>query len=247
MWKCERWRLYKTNNAVQQHIRDKFAVRSQILSSWIQKRKVQYSLFDYVQCDIEVPEHLQNKIGNFPAMFENTFVSKNEKRDLSKNSAVEDGLLSQPGKMLISSFPLKNGTLITPLLLSHLDLGLVSTKKYRFVKYIPKKCFNDFVQSSVDASGQRDEKPNSSLAAESKELLANSLYGYQIVDRSRYAVTIHLSDEETNAAIKNKIFKRLGCINEQLNEVENAKSEIEHKKPNIVGLFSLQYTKLRML
>ena len=45
-----------------------------------------------------------------------------------KNYAEEERLLSQPRKMLISSFTLQNGTLITPPLLFYLQLGLVWTK-----------------------------------------------------------------------------------------------------------------------
>ena len=62
-------------------------------------------------------------------------------------------------------------------------------KIYRFVEYIPVKCFDKFVQSAVDARWEGDENPNSSLVAETMKLLANSSYGYQIMDRSRHTVT----------------------------------------------------------
>ena len=91
--------------------------------------------------------------------------------------------------MLISSFFLKNGTLITPLLLFYLDWGLVCKKIYRFVEYNPVKCFKKFVQSAIDARREGDENPNSSVVAETMKLLANSSYGYQIMDRSRHTVT----------------------------------------------------------
>ena len=52
-----------------------------------------------------------------------------------KSYAEQEGLLSQPRRMLISSYPLENGTLITPLLLFYLSLGLVCKKIYRFVQY----------------------------------------------------------------------------------------------------------------
>ena len=42
-----------------------------------------------------------------------------------KNYAENEEFLCQPRKMLISSYFLENGTLITPLLLFNLDLGLV--------------------------------------------------------------------------------------------------------------------------
>ena len=149
--------------------------------------------------------------------------------------------------MLISSFFLENGTLITPLLLFYLDLGLVCKKIYRFVEYIPVKCFIKIVQSAVGARRERDENPNSSVVAETMKLLANSSYGYQIMDRSCHTVTKYLNDEKTHRAINTKFFKRLDQINDQLFEVKLVKAEIEHREPIIVGFFMLQYAKLRML
>ena len=92
--------------------------------------------------------------------------------------------MAQPRRMLISSFHLSNGTLITLLVLFYLKLGLVCKKIHRFVQNIPKKCFNTLVQSAVNARRQEDENPNSSDIAEIIKLLANSSYWYQIMDRS---------------------------------------------------------------
>ena len=164
-----------------------------------------------------------------------------------KDYAEKEGLLSQPRKMLISSYFLENGTLITPLLLLYLELGLVCTKIYRFVEYIPVKCFNKFVQSVANARREGDENPNSSVVAETLKLLVNSSYGYQLMDRSRHTVRKYLSDKKTHGAINTKFFKRLHQINDQLYEVEMAKAEIEHREPIIVGFFILQYANLRML
>ncbi len=113
--------------------------------------------------------------------------------------------------------------------------------------YIPVKCFNKFVQTAVYARRERDENPNSSVVAETMKLLANSSYGYQIMDRSRHTVTKYLNDEKTHRAINTQFFKRLYHINDQLYEVDLAKGEIEDREPIIVGFFILQYAKLRML
>ena len=162
-----------------------------------------------------------------------------------KNYAEEEKLLSQPRKMLISSFILQNGTLIT-LLLFYLQLGLVVTKIHRFVEYTLKKRFNSFVQAAVDTRRKSDENPKSSVVAETMKLLANSSYGYQVMDRSRHTVTKYLTDEKTHAAINSKLFKKLDHVNNSLYEVELAKAPTEHKEPIIVGFFILQYAKLRM-
>ena len=60
--------------------------------------------------------------------------------------------------------------------------GACCYKKHRFVKYTPKKCFNSFVQAAVDERRKSDENPNSSVLAETMKLLANSSYGYQIIE-----------------------------------------------------------------
>ena len=163
-----------------------------------------------------------------------------------KDYAEKEGLLCQPRKMLISSYFLENGTHITPLLLFYLELGLVCKKIYGFVEYIPVKCFNNFVQSAVNARREGDKNPNSSVVAETMKLLANSSYGYQIM-----VVVATLSQNirtmRTHGAINTKFFKRLDHINDQLYEVELAKAEIEHREPIVVGFFILQYAKLRML
>ena len=161
--------------------------------------------------------------------------------------AEKENIMPQRKRMLISSFILLNGTIITPLLLFYLKHGLVCKKIHRFVQYTPRKCFNNFVQSAMDARRQGDKNPNSSVVAETMKLLANSSYGYQIMDRSRHTVTKYLNDEKTHSSINSKTFKRLNHITDQLYEVELVKPEIEHREPIIVGFFILQYAKLRML
>ena len=104
---------------------------------------------------------MRTNFANFPPIFKKTSVSKNDVVDLMKTYAEEEGIMSQPRKTLISSFKSQNGTLITPVLKFYLQLGLVATKIFRFVEYIPKKCFNSFVQAAVDARMKVDKKPNS--------------------------------------------------------------------------------------
>ena len=204
-------------------------------------------LFGYVQCDIEVSEKLKKKFANFPPIFKNTNVGRHDIGSLMQDYAEKQGLLCQLRKMLISSCFLENGTLIIPLVLLYLELGLVCKKIYRFVEYTPVKCFKNFVQPAANARREGDENPSSSVVAETMKLIANSSYGYQIKDRSRHTVTKYLSDEKTHGAINTKLFKRLDHINDQLYEVGLAKAEIEHREPIIVGFFILQYAKIRLL
>ena len=177
----------------------------------------------YVQCDIAVREHLRSYYSNFPPVSKNTVVSWEDIGTLMREYAEKENIVTQPRRMLISSFNLADGTIITPLLLFYLKLGLVCKKIHRFVQYTPRNFFGNFVQSSADARRQGDESPNSSVVAETMKLLANSSYGYQIMDRSRHTVTKYLTDEKTHSAINSKMFKRPNHITDQLYEVELVK------------------------
>ena len=66
------------------------------------------------------------------------------------------------------------------------------------------------------------------------------------MNRSQHTVTKYLGDKKTHAAINSKLFKRLDHVKTSLYEVELAKAHIEHKEPIFVGIFILQYAKLRI-
>ena len=101
----------------------------------------------------------------------------------------------------------------------------------------------------MDARRQGDENPNSSVVAETLKLLANSSYGYQIMDRSQHTVTKYMTNKKAHSAInsKVKVFKHLNHITDQLYKVELVKPEIEHREPIIIGFFILQNAKQGML
>ena len=149
--------------------------------------------------------------------------------------------------MLISSFHLENGSVITPLFNFYRRLGLECKRVHRIVEYTPEKCFKGFVKSVVDARRLGDQNKNSAVVAETLKLLSNSSYGYQIMDRSKHTETKYLDEKKTNRAIYSPLFKQLQYINDSVYEVEHVKAEIEHREPIFVGFFILQYTKLRML
>ena len=226
MWECEWRRLYKTTNIVKQHMRENFPYRHLLARVQLLEEIKEGKLFSYVQCDIEVPKKLRSKFNKFPQIFKISLVNKSDIRNLIKNYAEEQRLLSRPHKKLITSFTLQNGTLITLLLSFYLQLVFVCTKTHRFVEYTSKKCFNSFVQSAVGARRQSDENRNSSVVAETLKLLANRSYGYQIMDRSRHTVTKCLTDEKTHAASNRNLFKKLDLVNNSLCEVELAKAQI---------------------
>ena len=99
-------RLYKTTKTVKQHIRQHFPYRRPLAAEQRLEEIKKGKLFGYVQCDIEVPEKLRANFANFPPTFKNTLVSSSDIRDLMKNYAEGERLLSQSRKLLLSSFTL---------------------------------------------------------------------------------------------------------------------------------------------
>ena len=216
MWECGWWNLYKTTTCVKEHLRQSFPYKQPLREENQLDQIRSGKLFGYVQCDTETPEELKKKFDSFPPILKNTNVFRHDIGSLMQDYTEKERLLCQPRKMLISSYFLEIGTLITPLLLFYLEFGLVCKKIYRFVEYTPVKRFNKFVQSAVDARPEEDENPNSSVVAETMKLRANSFYGYKNMDRSRHTVTKYLNDEKTHGPINTKLFKRLDHINDRL-------------------------------
>ena len=75
---------------------------------------------------------------------------------------------------------------------------------------------------TVDGNG--DENPKCSVVAESMKMLANTSYGYQIIDHSRQFAVKYLDDGKMHAAINKKLFKGLACVGDQLSELELVKN-----------------------
>ena len=138
IWECEWWSLYKTDAPVKSQLRANLPYKRPLSEKQLLQGITDGRLFGYVQCDIKVPEHLRDYFSNFPPIFKNIVVSRNDIGVLMKEYAEKEGIMPQPRRMLISSFILTNGTIITPLLLFYMKLGLVCKKTLRFVQYTPK-------------------------------------------------------------------------------------------------------------
>ena len=135
MWECEWWSLYKTDASVKIQLRENFPYRRPLSEEGLMQGFIDGRVFGYVKCDIEVPEHLRDYFPNFPPIFKNTVVSRDDIGNLMKQYAERENSMFQPRRTLISSVSLTNGTIITPLLLIYLKLGLVCKNIHRFVQY----------------------------------------------------------------------------------------------------------------
>ena len=101
-----------------------------------------------------MPEELRERFSNFPPIFKNFNVGRENIGKFMLEYAEKNKFLLKPQRMLISSYKLNNGIVITPLLMFYLKRGLRCTKIYRFIEYTPQNCINGFVQSVLMQDGK---------------------------------------------------------------------------------------------
>ena len=106
MWECNWWEIYRTDVTVKNHLRAKFPYQRPLSEERLMQENRSRRLLGYVQCDLKVPEHLKAYFANFPPIFKNTVVGRNDIGDLMKEYEEKEGIMSQQRKMLKSSFHL---------------------------------------------------------------------------------------------------------------------------------------------
>ena len=248
VWECE-WRAaIKNKTSDERAFVSSFSPFNPPMKKETLIQKIrQQSIFGVIDCSLRVPDHLKEKFARFPPIFKNVDVGRDDIGDHMRNYAIENDLLKKPRRMLISSFSLKRGPIITPLLNFYIDQGLVLEDVHWFLQYNPRKSFGSFVQSVVSARRDGDRNQESTVVAETMKLIGNSSYGYQIMDRSRHTDTKYVVGSKVDRLINSKYFKELHELPSGIFETEMLKKEVVHREPIIIGFFILQYAKLTML
>ena len=93
-----------------------------------------WNSFGYVQSDTEVPENLREASAILPNTLKKIGVARDDVGQFMKGFAEKEDLLTQPRRVLKSSYFLENGTINTPLLLFYLDMGLACKNVSRFLQ-----------------------------------------------------------------------------------------------------------------
>ena len=127
MWECEWWQNFKTNEKINNHIRSNFSYKRPLSTDSLLEKIRDGFIYGYIQCDLIVPDELKANISHFPPIFKNTEVGINAIGEYMQNYAIENDLLKHHQRMLISSFKLENGSIITLLFKFYMELGLVYT------------------------------------------------------------------------------------------------------------------------
>ena len=201
------------------------------------------TLFGMVECDVCVPEELQDYFSEMQPVFKNASVTRD---DIMRQYAEEHDILTKSRVMLVVSFRGFKILLATPLLRWYLAHGLVVDRVYQIIEYEPNPCFRRFGESVSTARRAGDEDPDKAVIADTK-LLGNSGYWKTVTNVDRHRDVKYCTEIGTSSLINNKRFRQLDVVTDDGYEIEMNKSVVKYTLPLHIGFFVYQYAKLRML
>ena len=205
------------------------------------------TLFGMIECDVRVPEHLQDHFAEMQPIFKNTTVTRDDIGPFMRQYAEEHDIMSTPRRMLVGSYRGEKILLTTPLLRWYLAHGLVVDRVYQIVEYSPKPCFQHFGESVSTARRNGDVDPDKSIIADTMKLLGNSAYGKTVTNVDRHRDIKYCKEVGTSRPISNKRFRQLDVVTDDAYEVTSSKARVTYDLPHHIGFFVYQYAKLRML
>ena len=205
------------------------------------------TLFGMVECDIRVPEHLQDHFAEMQPVFKNVTVTRDDIGPFMRQYAEENDIMSAPRRMLVGSFHGIKLLFATPLLRWYLAHGLIVDRVYQVVEYEPNPCFQRFGESVSAARRAGDSDPEKAIIADTMKLLGNSGYGKTVTNVDRHHDVKYCTEVGTSALINNKRFRQLDVVTDDAYEIEMNKSVVKYTLPLHIGFFVYQYAKLRML
>ena len=103
MRECEWWDHVQKNSMLKNHVRKNVPYKLPLSSETLMMQLQEDKLFGYVQCDLEVPEELRERFANFPPIFKNCDVGRENIGKPMLDYAERNSLLLKPQQMLVTS------------------------------------------------------------------------------------------------------------------------------------------------
>ena len=110
--------------------------------------------------------------------------------------AKQHNIKDVPCRLLIGSYFRKKIGLTTPLLKWYLEHGLLITRIYTIVKYIPNAAFSSFMTQIAQCHLEGDRDEDKALIAEMSKLIGNSSYGWLITNKEKHHDIVFVDESE---------------------------------------------------
>ena len=117
MWECE-WKGKRIESDTKRFIDAEFPRRSsqRMTQQQILAAVVDGTLFGMVECDVRVPEELQDYFSEMQPVFKNASVTRDDIGPFMRQYAEDHDIISAPRRMLVGSYRGDKILLATPLL-----------------------------------------------------------------------------------------------------------------------------------
>ena len=129
----------------------------------------------------------------------------------------------------------------------HLNHGLVITHIYTVIEYILNAAFNGFMTQVAQGRLDGDRNKDKALIAETMKLIGKSSYGKLITNKEKHHDIVYVNESVIGTEIMDELFYSLTELPNDYYEVEKTKKKINLDLPIHLGVFILNYAKLRML
>ena len=149
-----------------------------------------------------------------------------------------------PHHLLIGSYFGKKIGLATPLLKWYLEQGLIITRIYNVIEYIPIAAFKHFAEQVAQARLDGDRNKDKALVAEMMKLIGNSSYGHMITNKEKHHDIVYVTESQVGQEIMDPNFFYLTELPDEFYEVEKTKKKICLDLPVHISVFILNYAKL---
>ena len=180
-------------------------------------------------------------------IFKNVDVCLDDVGEFMQNYTKEHSIKDVPRRLLIGSYFGKKIGLSTPLLKWYLKHGLLITRIYTIVEYIPNAAFSSFMTEIAQCRLEGDRDKDKALIAEMSKLIGNSSYGRMITNKEKHHDIVYVDESEIGTEIIDNHFYDMTELPDGYYEVEKTKKKINLDLPIHIGVFILNYAKLRML
>ena len=128
-------------------------------------------------------------------------------------------------------------TIIKPLFKWHLEHGLVITRIYTVVDYVPNTAFKRFAKKVAQARLDGDRDKDKALIAEMIKLIDNSSYGRMITNKEKHHDIAYVNESQVGQEIMDPNVSDLTELPDRFYEVEKTKKKVNLDLPVHIGVF----------
>ncbi|KAJ8306861.1 hypothetical protein KUTeg_014945 [Tegillarca granosa] len=266
MWECQFKQYKKQHPDIYDFInkqRPNFyqSHKHSVTENQILQSVVDETLFGMVEVDIEVPDQWPSYFrhesmtpfeyfSEMCPLFCNTEVPYEMIGKHMQTHVQTHKLSTGPRKLLVAGMKGRQMLIATPLLRWYLKHGMVITKIYQVIEFLPERCFDKFEKEVSESRRLGDINAEKAIIADTMKLIGNSAYGSLIMDKTKHRKIEYVEGEnKTCLKVNDPRFRTLECLDpvEQIYEVEMAKKVIHLDLPIQLAYFILQISKQKML